>query len=461
MKPKYKLSSIKSQRALPLAVGFALVGAVASAQAQDTLKPGVTGTINYTNVNIWNDGTVPTATDDVVFDRSNAAPYTAINFGTSGAQNANSITFGSATGPALGAFAFRGASGAARTLNITTGNITVDSSVAGTISFGQSSDANANLNTAASGFTLTNNSTTQTLNAVWKWQAGKDMTFSTAGGAINLDRNAPGWTGNLASLNGGSSATSIVNSAAAGASVLTLNGTGSHSFAGIIKDGASATNALTINGATLNQTLSGASTYTGGTTVTAGTLLANNITGSATGTATVTVNGGTLGGTGSISGAVTVNTTGFISPGASIESLATGALTLNTGSTFAYELNTSAGTGDLLDVNGDLDLNGTVTLNLADLGTSSLLAIGTKFTLVSYFGAWTPGDVFNGFADDSTFTLFGNDWQINYNDTSAGSVNGGAFGNAVTLTTIAIPEPSAAVVLLGLGVMSQLRRRRK
>ena len=55
-------------------------------------------------------------------------------------------------------------------------------------------------------------------------------------------------------------------------------------------------------------TLSGANTYTGGTTVSAGTLLVSNKTGSGTGTGAVTVNAGTLGGSGIITGAVTIGT---------------------------------------------------------------------------------------------------------------------------------------------------------
>jgi len=53
-------------------------------------------------------------------------------------------------------------------------------------------------------------------------------------------------------------------------------------------------------------TLSGANTYTGGTTIEAGTLLAQTKMASATGTGPVQVNAGTLGGRGRISGAVTI-----------------------------------------------------------------------------------------------------------------------------------------------------------
>ena len=55
-------------------------------------------------------------------------------------------------------------------------------------------------------------------------------------------------------------------------------------------------------------TLSGANTYTDGTTVSAGALVVSNTSGSATGAGSVAVNGGTLGGGGTITGAVTVGT---------------------------------------------------------------------------------------------------------------------------------------------------------
>ena len=236
-----------------------------------------------------------------------------------------------------------------------------------------------------------------------------------------------------------------------------LTGAGNFLISGNIVNGSTGGLSITKSGSGTMTVTGTGNTYSLGTTIGGGTFLANNASGSATGSGAVTVNGGTLGGTGALTGAVTVNSTGILAAGASIESLATGALTFNNASTFLYELNTTTAQGDLVDVNGNLDLNGTVTLSLLDLGAGAALANNSKFALISYAGTWTPGDIFNGYADDSVFTLFGNEWLINYDDTSAGSLNGGAFANAVTLTVV--PEPGA-VLLGGLGLLALLRRRR-
>jgi hypothetical protein len=95
------------------------------------------------------------------------------------------------------------------------------------------------------------------------------------------------------------------------------------------------------------------------------------------------VNVGTLGGTGSISGAVTVASGAHIAPGASIESLDVGALTLSAGSILDFELG-APGTSDLLNVTltDGLTIDGG-TLNLFDGGG---LAAG-NYTLIDYAGS--------------------------------------------------------------------------
>ena len=136
-------------------------------------------------------------------------------------------------------------------------------------------------------------------------------------------------------------------------------------------------------------TLSGANSY-GNTTVNGGTLLVDNTSGSGTGQGNVTVNNGaTLGGTGSISGSVTMNnlTSGTtLSPGDPIGTpadLATGSLTLKSGDTFAVQLNgTAAGTGyDQVMVTGSVNLGG-ATLT-ATRASGFVPPNGTPFVLIS------------------------------------------------------------------------------
>lgn len=210
--------------------------------------------------------------------------------------------------------------------------------------------------------------------------------------------------------------------------------------------------------------LTGAHTYTGATAVNGGTLLIN---GSTSSTSAFTVGStATLGGTGTIGGSVTVNNGGFLASGASIESLATGALTLNASSTYAYEMNKDAAAsvaGDLTAVTGDLtlDLTNAAVLSLTELGTGSWSA-GEKLTLISYSGAWNGG-LFNyggTLADDSTFTFSGMSWLFNYNDTVAGTNYVGDLTGTSYVTMTAVPEPNVAALLGGIGVIALLRRRR-
>jgi autotransporter-associated beta strand protein len=113
--------------------------------------------------------------------------------------------------------------------------------------------------------------------------------------------------------------------------------------------------------------LSAANTYAGGTEVLGGTLLANNTSGSATGSGPVTVQSGArLGGTGTVSGNV---------------SLAGGA-----GLSFA--LGTAPGAHDKLDLGGSLTFAGSNTLTIA--ASNSATATGT-YTLITALGGTGSG----------------------------------------------------------------------
>lgn len=193
-------------------------------------------------------------------------------------------------------------------------------------------------------------------------------------------------------------------------------------------------------------------TYTGITTVSAGTLLVNGTLNNLGATVT-TASGATLGGTGNIQRAVSMNGTLATGDGG-IGTLGTAAIDFNNGSTFAFELNTTSVTSDLLNANGAFNLNGTVTLSLVDLGANVALANDTKITIASYSGAWNNG-TFNGLADDSQFVFGANTFTINYNDTTGA----GLYSNYATLTVV--PEPSAMALLASsLTALMMLRRRR-
>ena len=247
---------------------------------------------------------------------------------------------------------------------------------------------------------------------------------------------------------------------------LTFGGAGNITVADAI---ATSTGTLTKDG-TGTAILSGTNTYTGATTVTGGVLAVN---GSLANTTTTVGTGATLQGSGSIGGAVTVS--GTLAPGNSIESIGTGALSFLSSSTYAYELqtdlySTSPGTAaDLTYSSSTLDIAAGAILTLTDLATSTALAAGSKFTLISYFSGWEGTELFSydsgsglaTLADDSTFTLGANQWLFNYNDTIDGVNFTGDQTNATSFVTITvIPEPNFAALLGGFGVLLLFRRRR-
>jgi autotransporter-associated beta strand protein len=130
--------------------------------------------------------------------------------------------------------------------------------------------------------------------------------------------------------------------------------------------------------------LTGNNQYQNTTTVSGGTLLVNNTSGSGTGSGGVTVQGGgTLGGTGTISGAIYVASDGILSPGANgIGTLTVGTLAL--GGTTIMELNTSGSpSNDLVVASGTLTYGGTIIVT--NLGPA--LAAGDSFTLFSPVGS--------------------------------------------------------------------------
>lgn len=151
----------------------------------------------------------------------------------------------------------------------------------------------------------------------------------------------------------------VENNNAAAATLTVSKASGSNTYAGVLQNGAAVgTLALTKAGAS-SLTLSGNSnTYSGGTTMSDGTLLVTNTSGSATGTGPLLVNGGILGGAGFVTGAVTVASTAAIAPGnGGVGTLTAGPLTLASGSHLNFDI-TNTTTLDRITVNGALTING-------------------------------------------------------------------------------------------------------
>ncbi|PYL73021.1 MAG: hypothetical protein DMF26_15180 [Verrucomicrobia bacterium] len=181
--------------------------------------------------------------------------------------------------------------------------------------------------------------------------------------------------------------------------------------------------------------LAGAMSYTGGTTVSRGTLLVTNITGSGTGSGPVIVTAGTLGGAGVISGPVTIGSgsgaTAFLAPSAGTNRKST--LTMQSSLTFQADgtytctfkaRNTKART-DRINASG-ITINSGASINL--LGTvQGQLQIGLAFTIISNTSADPIAGTFSNLPDGGIVTINGNNLQASYE---------GGDGNDLTLTVV-------------------------
>lgn len=213
-------------------------------------------------------------------------------------------------------------------------------------------------------------------------------------------------------------------------------------------------------------TFSGSSSYTGPTTIGAGRVFVHGGLGQS---AVTVAAGGLLGGSGGITGPVTVQAGGTLAPGASIESFATGSVSLLGGAIFDVEIDSAAPlptAADLLRITGDLSLSGAVSLNLVDLATIPTGFVeGTSLSLINYAGNWNGGLFTYGgqaLADGGSFALGGQTWIIDY-DATAGGMNFTAdhLPSSSFVNIVAVPEPATIVLLMAaLGYAGVLRPRR-
>jgi autotransporter-associated beta strand protein len=212
----------------------------------------------------------------------------------------------------------------------------------------------------------------------------------------------------------------------------------STTFSGLLQagtpGGGSGTGALSkIGNATL--TLSGASVYTAGTTVSSGTLVVANTSGSATGTGAVTVAAGTLGGSGIISGAVTIGTGSgagaFLAPahGGNRQLTLTiqSSLTFNSDSTYTYTFKAKGNKSkiDKVIANG-VTINSGAIFNLSGTAQGTLTQ-GTAFTVIKNTAATPISGTFSNLPDGAIVNVNGNNLQASYT---------GGDGNDLTLTVV-------------------------
>lgn len=204
--------------------------------------------------------------------------------------------------------------------------------------------------------------------------------------------------------------------------------------------------------------LNGSNTYTGATSVNAGTLLVN---GSLDTGSVVTVGAaGTLGGGGAIGGNTTIS--GILAPGSSTESLAFGGdlLLLGTANTIMEITGTNRGVSvdgydavDLTNGAGLLTYDGTLTLTMTGLianGSYDLFAFtapaaGSFDSIAFAGGGYTGAFVFSGV--DNAWTATSDQGQVFTFDQDTGNLT-------------VVPEPAVSM-LVGAGLMTVLFRRRR
>jgi uncharacterized repeat protein (TIGR03803 family)/autotransporter-associated beta strand protein len=295
--------------------------------------------------------------------------------------------------------------------------------------------------TVAFGNVIGSRTATVTLDGSW---AAGSLTFNTSGGGSYTISCSAGDTTSTLMLTG-----SVTNSG------------GNHTIAAPVVLGSNvyvsttAGSSLTISGPVSESAvgssvtlagsgrviLSASNTYTGGTTVEGGILVAANGTnGSATGSGIVTLNGGTLASDpsagGSISGEVLPGSAAsVIAPGGvgSIGKLTVGSLVTASNLTLDFDLNTPGGSNDLLAVTGNLTL-----------ASNTAITFGTDPTTPGDYRLIGYGSLTGGLSDLDLPTA-PSGWTYSLSTT----VDPGY------IDLVAVPEPST-LVLLGVGAIGLL-----
>ena len=275
------------------------------------------------------------------------------------------------------------------------------------------------------------------------------------------------------------------NSTLSGASTLTIDGgaaTTTSTFSGTIvnKDAGAGTGVtnITKSGST-TQVFSGANTYTGKTSINAGTLLINGthidsgaVTGNGYGSSTTghleVASGATLGGTGRIEGnnstassnMLLVKSGGFLAPGASIGTLTLDGVNM-TGGANSRVLNMASGAQFNFELGAGLSSDQIAFWNYS---TTDLLLNSNQINIINA-GVDAAGTyrLFSFFSDSgTTATASGIASGLSVNFGATGLTGNLVYNtNSIDLNVSAIPEPATwALLALSLTCVTVFRRRR-
>jgi len=358
----------------------------------------------------------------------------------------------------IGGFTSAGSNGGTvsnNSLTISNGGEVIDSIA----EFGSTAASKGNSVLVTGSGSLWSNSSTLYLDA---GGAGNNVTLANGGNvaAASLTLaavHAPG-TLNIGSL-GGSDTAGVLS---IGSSTITITGAAAN-YAGTFNFNQTDTfvlsNAISSGYAVLHQfgsgttILSANNSNSGITTVTNGTLLAENLSGSAVGTGTLTVtNAGTLGGTGSIGQISTIASGGDLVPGVSGAGALsfTNGLTLATGSTTTFLINSTNSFTSINLIGKTLTNGGALTFNI----TSYTPAAGDTFTLFNMTGGTAESGDFSSVEVGSTFLSDAGGTWTGTNNAGDSFVYTDSSGQ---LAVVAAPEPSTYALLgMGLGVLAMV-----
>ncbi|TAJ40538.1 MAG: autotransporter domain-containing protein [Reyranella sp.] len=310
--------------------------------------------------------------------------------------------------------------GTVGTTSALTGAVTVNG---GTLSVVNANLAGATVTTNTGITQFTNSSTASGATLVTNSGAQTIFAGNATAGTARVVTNAGGIFFMSGLLSGGMTAGSIEGAGtfALGAKQLTVGGNNlSTTVTGNVQ-GMAGGSLVKVGTGTLS--LNGATTYGGGTTVSAGRLAVNG-----------TMNGpvvvgpsGDLGGSGTIGGLVTINS-GMVSPGNSIGTLTLSGNYVQNGGTYQVEVN-SAGQGDRINVAGTATINGGTVAVTAQSGS---YARNTTYTILTATGGLTGtyANVTSNFAFLSpTLSYNANNVFLNLELTQSAFANGAQTAN--------------------------------